>query len=126
MCAAMICVGWLLFIHVPCLVVRESIRQHTVRLRSRNAQTANYDATMGSIQSVHETTVRAPSTCGFVSILILIIIEKELTVVVLVGGCQVRLSALLTPPLLGMMFACLMLGGFWLMIALAPTPPDDS
>jgi len=39
---------------------------------------------------------------------------------------QVRLSALLTPPLLGMMFCCLMIGGFWLMIALAPTPPDDS
>ena len=59
--AAAICIGWLLFIHVPCLVARESIRQHTVRLRARNAQTANYDAVMGSIQSVHETTVRGSS-----------------------------------------------------------------
>ena len=114
---AAICVGWLLFIHVPCLVARESIRQHTVRLRARNAQTANYDAVMGSIQSVHETTVRGSSARHS---------NLKMRGADPAGVLQVRLSALLTPPLLGMMFCCLMIGGFWLMIALAPTPPDDS
>ena len=116
---AAICVGWLLFIHVPCLVARESIRQHTVRLRARNAQTANYDAVMGSIQSVHETTVRGSSARRSD-------LEMRGADPAGLGVLQVRLSALLTPPLLGMMFCCLMIGGFWLMIALAPTPPDDS
>lgn len=36
----------------------------------------------------------------------------------------VRLGALLSPPLLGIMFCCLMIGGFWMMIALAPPPQD--
>jgi hypothetical protein len=36
----------------------------------------------------------------------------------------VRLGALLSPPLLGILFCCLMIGGFWMMIALAPPPQD--
>jgi hypothetical protein len=90
--SGMICSGWLLFIFVPCLVAEEKIRQQTGRIRSKNARTADYDDIMGSIQSVHETTV--------------------------------RLGALLSPPLLGVMFCCLMIGGFWMMMALAPPPQD--
>ena len=90
--SGIICSGWLLFIFVPCLVAEEKIRQQTARIRSKNARTADYDDIMGSIQSVHETTV--------------------------------RLGALLSPPLLGIMFCCLMIGGFWMMIALAPPPPN--
>jgi hypothetical protein len=90
--SGIICSGWLLFIHVPCLVAEETIRQQTARIRSKNARTADYDAIMGSIQNVHETTV--------------------------------RLGALLSPPLLGIMFCCLMIGGFWMMMALAPPPTD--
>ena len=56
--SGVICSGWLLFIYVPCLVAEETIRQQTARIRSKNARTADYDAIMGSIQNVHETTVR--------------------------------------------------------------------
>lgn len=56
--SGIICSGWLLFIYVPCLVAEEMIRQQTARIRSKNARTADYDAIMGSIQNVHETTVR--------------------------------------------------------------------
>lgn len=54
----MILSGWLLYMHVPCIIVRERIQQMIVAVIDMRSHTRNYNVVMGMIQDAHEITLR--------------------------------------------------------------------
>ena len=54
----MILSGWLLYMHVPCVIVRERIRQMTAVVRDMRGSERNYNVVMNMVQDAHESTLR--------------------------------------------------------------------
>ena len=57
----MILSGWLLYMHVPCVIVRERVEQMASAVKAMNRTKGNardYDAVMSMVQAAHESTLR--------------------------------------------------------------------
>lgn len=54
----MILSGWLLYMHVPCIIVRERISQMVAAVRDMSGDQRNFDVVMSMIQDAHESTLR--------------------------------------------------------------------
>jgi hypothetical protein len=55
---SMILSGWLLYMHVPCVIVRERVEQMTAAVRAMKGHGRDYDAVMSMVQAAHESTLR--------------------------------------------------------------------
>ncbi len=54
----MILSGWLLYMHVPCIIVHERIRQMMTAVRDMKGDTRNFNVVMSMVQDAHESTLR--------------------------------------------------------------------